>query len=51
MIVGIKEILGFAPTIWYVDLEGYLVAEWRLKGASQRLQEIQGNPKYSNVHY
>jgi hypothetical protein len=51
MIVGIKEILGFKPTIWYVDLEGDLVAEWHLKGAAERLQEIQGNPKYSNVHY
>ncbi|MBN1203268.1 MAG: hypothetical protein JXJ20_15580 [Anaerolineae bacterium] len=49
LIVGIKEILGLQPTISYVDLNGQLIVEWHAKQADHRLQEIQGNPKYSNI--
>jgi hypothetical protein len=49
LIVGIKEILGFTPTISYVDPDGYLVAEWYVHQADQRIHEIQGNPNYRNI--
>jgi hypothetical protein len=49
LIVGIREILGFVPTISYVDLEGRQIAEWHVKQPTDRVQEIQGNPKYRNV--
>jgi hypothetical protein len=49
LIVGVKEILGFLPTISYVDVDGQLVAEWLMKGAEQRIQQIQGDPKYRSV--
>ncbi len=49
LVIGIKEILGFLPTISYVDVDGRLIVEWYIKGAEQRIQEIQGNPKYRTV--
>lgn len=49
LIVGVKEILGFLPTISYVDPEGNLIAEWHVKEVAQRIKEIQGNPNYRNI--
>lgn len=49
LIVAMKEILGFLPTISYINLDGHQIVEWRVKGAEQRVQEIQGNAAYRNV--
>lgn len=49
LIVGVKEILGFLPTISYVDPQGQLATEWHVKEIAERLREIQGNPNYRNV--
>ncbi|MBN1678684.1 MAG: hypothetical protein JW966_00235 [Anaerolineae bacterium] len=49
LIVGIKEILGFVPTISYVDRDGQISAEWYVKQAEQRIQDIQGNPNYRDI--
>jgi hypothetical protein len=49
LIIGLKEILGFAPAVSYTDTEGRLVAEWHMKQAGQRISEIQGNPNYRNI--
>lgn len=49
LVIGVKEVLGFLPTISYIDMDGRLITEWYVKGAEQRIQEIQGNPKYRNV--
>lgn len=49
LIVGLKEILGFNPTISYIDTAGKLVAEWHVKEVAERIQEIQGNPNYRQI--
>lgn len=49
LIVGIKEILGFVPTLSFVDAEGILHAEWYVTDASERIQAIQSDPKYQNI--
>lgn len=49
LIVGIREILGFNPTISYVDASGKLVAEWQVEEVAERIQEIQGNPNYRQI--
>lgn len=46
LLVGVKEILGFPPTISYVDPSGMLKVEWYVQRVEQRIQEIQGNPNY-----
>ena len=49
VVIGIKEILGFKPTISYVDPQGNMITEWYVKQADQRIQEIQGNPNYHQI--
>ncbi len=49
LIVGVKEVLGFKPTISYVDPSGRLTVEWLVGDATERVQEIQGNPNYSQI--
>lgn len=49
MIAGVQEILGFPPTISYVDPDGRLIAEWHAVEVSERIQEIQGNPNFRQV--
>ncbi len=49
LIVGVKEILGFLPTVSYVDPGGRMVAEWHVQGGAERLSALQGNPNYRNV--
>ncbi len=46
-----SEILGFRPTVSYSDSDGHYVTEWYLgkDEARARIQEIQGNPVYTNV--
>lgn len=49
LIVALKEILGFMPTISYVDPNGDQIVEWHMKQASQRIQNIQGNPNFHHI--
>ncbi|MEW6579825.1 MAG: hypothetical protein AB1435_11590 [Chloroflexota bacterium] len=49
LLVGIKEILGFAPTISYVDPEGNRVAQWYATDVEGRIQNIQGNPNFRQI--
>ncbi len=49
LLIGIKEILGFPPIISYVEPDGHFIAEWYVKDAAQRIQEIQGNPNYHQI--
>lgn len=49
LIVALKEILGFMPTISYVDPNGDQIVEWHLKQASQRIQTIQGDPNFHHI--
>jgi hypothetical protein len=49
LIVGVKEILGFNPTVSYIDPEGYQRVEWYVKDAESHIREIQGNPNYQNI--
>lgn len=49
LLLGVKEILGFNPTISYVDPAGKLVIEWHVKEVASRIQEIQGNPNYRQI--
>lgn len=49
LVTGVKEILGFPPTVSYLDAQGHHVAEWYVTGGDQRLREIQGNPNYRSV--
>lgn len=49
LLVGIKEILGFSPTISYVDPEGNRVAQWYVNEVEGRIQNIQGNPNFRQI--
>jgi hypothetical protein len=49
LIVGVREILGFTPTISYAGPDGHLKVEWHVKEADQRIREIQGNPNYHDI--
>jgi hypothetical protein len=49
LLIGIKEILGFPPVMSFVEPGGDFVAEWYVKDATQRIQEIQGNPNYHHI--
>lgn len=48
-IKGMREILGFSPTVSYRDPDGTYVTEWHARNAEKRLQEIQGNPGFQSV--
>jgi hypothetical protein len=49
LLVGIKEILGFAPTISYVNPEGDMVTQWYATDVESRIQSIQGNPNFRQI--
>jgi hypothetical protein len=49
LIIALKEILGFVPTISYIDPDGTLQAEWFVTQADERIQAIQGNPNFRNI--
>jgi hypothetical protein len=49
LIIGIKEILGFSPTISYEDRSGQLIVEWHVKDAAARIQEVQGDPNFRQI--
>lgn len=49
LLLGIKEILGFAPTISYVDPEGAMVTQWYATDIEGRIQSIQGNPNFRQI--
>jgi hypothetical protein len=49
LIIALKEILGFNPTISYVDPGGSQIVEWHMKQAEQRIQNIQGDPNYHHI--
>lgn len=49
LLIGVKEILGFNPTISYVDPGGNMIAEWHATEVGERVQEIQGNPNYRQI--
>jgi hypothetical protein len=49
LLIGLKELLGFPPTISYIDANQQMIAEWHVKQAEQRIQEIQGNPNYRQI--
>lgn len=44
-----SEVLGFRPTVSYMDTDDQYITEWRVEGAAERLREVQGNPVYRNV--
>ena len=46
---GVSEILGFKPTVSYVDSDNRHIVEWYAKDAAKRLQEVQGNPSFRNI--
>ncbi len=46
---GVKEILGFNPTVAYMDSDKRFVTEWYAQDAEKRLKEVQGNPSFQNV--
>ena len=48
-IKGMKEVLGFPPTVSYRDADGWSVTEWYARGGDKRLQEVQGNPAFQSV--
>lgn len=43
------EVLGFRPAVSYTDADGVHYTEWYVKGGSERLREVQGNPAFKNV--
>lgn len=49
LVVALKEILGFTPTISYVDSNGNQIVEWHLKQATQRVQSVQGDPNFRHI--
>ncbi len=49
LIVGVKEILGFAPTISYTNEQGNVIGEWYTKPAEARVQAVQTNTAYHNI--
>lgn len=49
LIVGLTEVLGFLPTISYVNPSDELTAEWHTDQNSEVVQNIQHNPNYRNI--
>lgn len=49
LVLGIKEILGFLPTVSYVAPDGRRMVEWHSKEVEQRIRDIQGNPNYRDI--
>lgn len=49
LIVGLKEILGFLPTVSYIGPDGLMAVQWYFLDAEGRVQTLSGNPNYSNI--
>lgn len=49
LLIGLKEVLGFVPTISYVTPENAFVAEWRRAADAPHIESIARNPKYRNI--
>ncbi len=49
LLAGVQEILGFAPTISYVNPDGIMITEWHVNDVERRIQSIQGNPNYHQI--
>ena len=49
LIRGVKEVLGFLPSVSYVDSSGTLIAEWLVSGGEDRAREIEGNSNYKQI--
>jgi hypothetical protein len=49
LVTGFAQILQFPPTVSYTDESGEFVAEWRRQDVAKRLQEIQGQTRFTNV--
>lgn len=49
LITVCAEVLGFRPTVSYVDGDGIHYTEWHVKGGNDRLRQVQGDPAYRNV--
>jgi hypothetical protein len=49
LLVGMKEMLGFNPTISYVNPEGEFVAQWYKKDVDEHIRAVQGNPNYHQI--
>jgi hypothetical protein len=51
LITVTAEVLGFRPTVSYRNADGQHVTEWYLdkSKAKARLQELQGNPAYTQI--
>lgn len=49
LITVCSEVLGFRPTLSYVDGNDQFVTEWFLNKEHDRLREVQGDPAYRNV--
>ena len=46
---GCSEVLGFPPTVSYVDSDKRHIVEWYARDAKKRLAEVQGNPSFREV--
>jgi len=49
LLKGLREVLGFAPTVSYVDPGGQRRVEWYVQQPDERIREIQGNPNYRQI--
>jgi hypothetical protein len=49
LITGFAQILQFPPTFSFTDENGEFVAEWHRQDGAKRLQEIQGQARFTNV--
>lgn len=49
LIRGIKEVLGFLPTVSYVDSAGIVTTEWHVTGGEDRARQIEGNSSYKQI--
>jgi hypothetical protein len=49
LITVCSEVLGFRPTVSYIDGDDKYITEWHVKNSSERLREVQGNPAYRSV--
>jgi hypothetical protein len=52
LIAVCREVLGFKPTVGFIDSENRSVTEWytNTDDGRERLKALQGNPAYHNIH-
>ena len=49
LLTGLKEILGFPPTVSFVDRNGTLQVEWHVGQSDERIREIQASTHYRDI--